>query len=117
MSSIQSLIVACVLTLLVAATDAATLTVNTAADDGAGICTAGKCTLRDAIARAAPGDAIDFSLPANSAIDLTSGELAINKDLTISGPGANLLTIQRSAAPGTPNFRIFNITAGTIAIS
>jgi len=102
MTSISCSLAACFLTLLISSAHAATLTVNSTADDGAGTCTASRCTLRDAIARAAPGDTINFSLPASSAIDLKSGELPINKDLIISGPGANLLTVKRSVATGTP---------------
>ena len=52
-----------------------------------------------------------------SPIILTSAELLINKNLTIQGPGANLLTVQRSAAGGAPHFRIFNIQSGTVNIS
>src|SRR5262252_2934245 len=74
---------------------AATITVNSTADAGAG-------TLRQAIMDAAGGDTINFNLPANSTITLTSAELMINMGLTISGPGAALLTVQRSMAGGTP---------------
>ena len=73
------------------ASRAATLVVTSTADSGPG-------TLRDAINSAAPGDTITFSLPANSVITLTSGQLQIDKNLTINGPGANLLTVKRSAA-------------------
>ncbi|MFN2638209.1 MAG: choice-of-anchor Q domain-containing protein, partial [Gemmatimonadaceae bacterium] len=94
-----------------------TLTVKSTADAG-GTCPGADCTLRQAIASAASGDTIIFSLPANSAITLTSAELTISKNLTINGPGANLLTVQRSAAGGTPNFRIFNIAgSSTVTIS
>jgi hypothetical protein len=89
---------------------AATLTVNVTTDDGSGACTASKCTLRDAVLSAAQGDKITFSLPANSTITLTNGELLINNPLTVIGPGANLLTVQRSTAAGTPRFRIFEVT-------
>src|SRR5689334_6218728 len=51
---------------------AATLTVTSTADSGAG-------SLRQTILDAASGDTITFSLPANSTITLTSAELAINK--------------------------------------
>src|SRR5689334_23983839 len=47
---------------------AATITVTTTADSGAG-------SLRQAILDAASGDTINFSLPANSTITLTSAEL------------------------------------------
>src|SRR5437868_4550965 len=56
----------------------------------------GPGSLRAAISSAQSGDQIVFSLPANSTITLTSGELLIDKSLTINGPGANLLTVQRS---------------------
>jgi uncharacterized delta-60 repeat protein len=34
---------------------------------------------------------------------------SLSSEMTISGPGADLLTVQRSTAIGTPIFRIFNI--------
>jgi len=82
---------------------AATISVTNTNDSGPG-------SLRQAIADAVSGDTITFSLPANSIITLTSDELLINKNLTIAGLGANLLTIQRSSAAGIPQFRIFNVT-------
>ncbi|MDQ6623778.1 MAG: right-handed parallel beta-helix repeat-containing protein [Verrucomicrobiota bacterium] len=99
--------------LAAASAEAATLTVRSTADAG-GSCPGASCTLRQAIATAASGDTINFSLPANSAITLTSAELLINKNLTISGPGANLLTVQRSTAGGTPAFRIFEINPNSV---
>src|SRR5205814_1936615 len=39
---------------------------------------------------------------------LTSGELVIDKSITISGPGSNLLTVSRSSSAA--NFRIVHIT-------
>ena len=102
--------------LAAASTKAATLTVNSAADAG-GTCPGADCTLRQAILKAKSGDFIRFASTLKT-IDLTSGELGIsNKDLTIAGPGANLVTVQRSFGSGTPNFRIFNIGNGTVAIS
>lgn len=86
---------------------AATLIVVTNTSDGAAPGPAG--SLRRAISDAVAGDTITFSVPANSTVSLTSGELLINKELTINGPGANLLSIQRSAVAG--NFRIFTIAA------
>jgi len=50
-------------------------------------------------------------------ITLTSGDLEISKDVTITGPGADLLTVERSTASGTPQFRIFTILSGTVTIS
>jgi hypothetical protein len=82
---------------------AATITVTSTADSGAG-------SLRQAILDAASGDTINFSLPADSTITLTSAELAITKSLTITGPGADTLTVQRSTAGGTPSFRILHFS-------
>ena len=45
-------------------------------------------------------------------IDLTSGQLTIERDLTIVGPGAYTLTVQRASGV----FRIFAVTPGTTAI-
>ncbi len=92
--------------LLFSARGAGALTVTTVADSGAG-------SLRQAILDAVSGDTIDFSLPPNRTITLTSAELLINKSLTIAGPAVGLLdvlAVQRSTAGGTPDFRIFHIT-------
>jgi hypothetical protein len=66
-----------------------TISVTNTNDDGAG-------SLRQAIAGAVLGDTITFSLPLNSIITLKSGQLLIDKNLTINGPDANQLTVQRS---------------------
>ena len=81
---------------------ASTIAVTSVLDSGAG-------TLRQAIVDAAAGDTITFSLPDNAQITLTSAQLTIDKNLSIVGPGANLLSVRRSAAPGTPTFRIFAV--------
>jgi predicted outer membrane repeat protein len=88
-----------------ATAQAATLTVTNSADSGAG-------TLRQAILDASPsgGDTINFAV--TGVITLTIGELAIAKNLTITGPGANVLTVRRNPAGGTPEFRIFFIGNG-----
>src|SRR5436305_526739 len=85
----------------------ATITVTSAAD-ASGTCPGATCTLRQAIATAASGDTINFA-GGISTITLTSGELVINKSLTISGPGMNLLTVQRSNSAS--NFRIFDLVS------
>ncbi len=87
--------------------------VTTNADSGAG-------SLRRAIADACNGGTITFDMTPGhvvSPITLTSAELVISKNLTIQGPGANLLTVQRSTAIGTPIFRVFNIGSATVTIS
>lgn len=90
---------------------AATLTVTNTNDSGSG-------SLREDIAAAASGDTIVFAAGlSGGTITLTTAELTINKNLTVTGPGANLLKVARSTESGTPAFRIFNITGGTVAIS
>jgi hypothetical protein len=96
------------------------LTVNDASDSfdvnpGDHICadSSGKCTLRAAVQESNVccfQNTINFTLPPSSVINLTLGELQITRWLNIIGPGAKSLTIQRSPAQGTPNFRIFHIT-------
>ncbi|MFZ1219717.1 MAG: choice-of-anchor Q domain-containing protein [Chthoniobacterales bacterium] len=93
----------------------AVLTVTNTQDAGAG-------SLRSAIAMAAPGDAIHFNIQTsdngyngsanNFTITLASGEIVIAKDLTIAGPSAANVALNGNHAS-----RIFNITAGTVAIS
>jgi uncharacterized repeat protein (TIGR01451 family) len=90
-------------TTIVATCDAEYI-VTTNADSGAG-------SLRQAIFEICPGGVIFFDTNVVSNIMLTSGELVINKNLRIQGPGANRLNVGRSAAA---NFRIFNINAGGV---
>jgi hypothetical protein len=64
-----------------------TLTVVSPADSGVG-------TLRDDIAAAASGDRITFDPSlSGQTITLTSGELTVDKNLTIAGPGAGQLAV------------------------
>jgi len=65
--------------------------VTTTDDSGAG-------SLRQAIANAVAGDTIKFRSSLAGKIVLTSGELLINKSLTIQGLGANRLAIDGNAA-------------------
>lgn len=73
---------------------AATVTVNSTADNGPGNC-ATSCTLRDAIASAAAGDSITFDprLTYPATITLAGQELLIYKSLSIVGPGPGQLKI------------------------
>src|SRR5262249_29517110 len=87
-------------------THAGTITVNTSGK-AAGMCPA-TCTLRAAIAAANPGDTIMFQAGLASPIILGS-ELAINTNITISGPGAATLAVSGNG------HRIFNI--GNVFVS
>ena len=69
---------------------AAPLTVTNHDDSGPG-------SLRDTIANASPGDTISFDLTTPDTITLTSGELLVDKNLTINGPGADSLAIELSS--------------------
>src|SRR5437763_13643097 len=73
------------------------ITVSNLNDSGSG-------SLRQALADASDGDTINFAV--SGTISLTSGELVIDKDITISGPGSNLLTV-RPLSQGS--FRVFNV--------
>ncbi len=89
----------------------AVLTVTNTQDSGAG-------SLRDTIAAASAGDTVQFDAALNGqTITLTTGQLLINKALTINGPGANQLTVQRSTANGTPAFRIFDISGDNVTLA
>jgi sugar lactone lactonase YvrE len=78
----------------------------------------GPGSLRQAISDAQSGDTIDFSSSLNGqTITLTSDQLTINADISITGPGASLLAVERSAQAAT-RFRIFNIPPNrTVTIS
>ncbi len=74
-------------------------------DSGAG-------SLRQALVDVGSGGTITFSLSYPATITLTSGELAITKDMTITGPGADQLAIS-----GNDASRVFNVNSGTSTIS
>jgi len=99
-------IVPVLITLLCAAlasvqsTRAAVITVTNTNDSGAG-------SLRQALADANAGDTINFSVTTPATITLTSGELMVNKSITISGPTAGRLSVNGNAASD-----VFNIING-----
>jgi fibronectin-binding autotransporter adhesin len=81
-----------------------TIVVTNTADDGSG-------SLRQALALAANGDTINIT--AKGTITLTSGELLVDKSVTIRGPGATKLIVNGTAAS-----RVFHIAPATsVAIS
>src|SRR5206468_7595987 len=80
------------------------VTVTNTNDSGPG-------SLRQALVDANDGDTITFAV--TGTIGLTSGELLVNKSITISGPGADNLDVD-----GNANSRVFHIgSAQTLAIS
>ena len=88
-----------------ATANAATITVTNTNDSGAS-------SLRQALADANDGDMIQFDPALNGqTITLTSGELSINKNITINGPGPDLLTVSTISIPKFP-FRVFHINPG-----
>jgi predicted outer membrane repeat protein len=99
-----------------------TLHVTTTLDTG----DAGDGSLRGEIAQAQKGDTIDFNIPItdrgyNSStgtwtITLGSGELVINKSLTITGPGADKLKISDGSG-GYYGSRIFEVDGSTTTVN
>lgn len=84
---------------------ATTLTVTNLNDSGAG-------SLRATISAAASGDTINFANGLTGTITITSGELLIDKTLTIQGPGQNALTFTSTTS------RIFRVgTTGDLTLS
>ena len=80
---------------------AAAITVTNTNDSGIG-------SLRQAISDSSPVDTIDFDSSMNGqAITLMTGELVIDKNLTITGSGANLLAVD-----GNGFFIVFSINSG-----
>jgi hypothetical protein len=77
----------------------------------------GQGSLRQAVLDACPGSTITFDTAVVFATPQTialSGQIVINKDLTIVGPGAGILTLQNTAATG-PASRIFLVASGVTA--
>jgi hypothetical protein len=63
-------------------------------------------SLRQAILDTPAGGTVDFQPGLSGVIILTSGELLINKDLTVAGPGANVIGVSGNHAS-----RVFEIAA------
>lgn len=84
------------LCLIALSTQAATITVTNANDSGAG-------SLRQALAGANDGDTIAFGV--TGTITLTTGELLVDKSVTISGPGPATLAVDANHAS-----RVFHVS-------
>src|SRR5437870_13696702 len=90
---------------LIVPTHASIIPVTNTNDSGAG-------SLRQALAIANNGDTIDAT-GISGAISLTSGELLVDRSVTINGAGAVVLAVDGDAAG-----RVFFITFGdTVALS
>ena len=79
------------------------ITVTNTNDSGPG-------SLRQALADVNDGDTINFVV--TGTIGLTSGELLVDKAITISGPGAENLAVNGNAKSG-----VFHVTGGNVTIS
>jgi predicted outer membrane repeat protein len=92
------------LCLIAFSTQAATITVTNTNDSDAG-------SLRQALVDAVDGDTINFDSSLNGqTLTLTSGELLVNKSVTINGPGPNNLTVDGNHAS-----RVFQVSGGVTA--
>ena len=92
------------LCLIALSTQAATITVTNTNDSGPG-------SLRQALADANNEDTINFDPSLNGqTITLTSGELVVNKIMSIYGPGPNNLAIDANHTS-----RVFHVTSGASA--
>ena len=95
----------CAATTSVQSARSTTITVTNTNDSGPGL-------LRDALAVANDGDSIDAT-GVSGTILLTSGQLELDKDVTISGPGAGHLAVD-----GNAQSRVFYVNLGkTVTVS
>jgi len=84
-----------------ASLNGATITVVNTNDSGAG-------SLRQSLASASDGDTIDFGV--TGTITLMTGELLVDKSITINGPGSDHLTVDGNHAS-----RVFHVSGGVTA--
>jgi CSLREA domain-containing protein len=93
---------------------AATFTVNTLEDSDDGDCGDDDCSLREAADEAnadAAADTINFAsgLTGTIALTDTDGDIPIYAETTITGPGADVITVS-----GEDNYRIFYVNAENV---
>lgn len=93
-------------------------TVTTVDDHNDGVCNLSDCTLREAITAAntrISADVIAFAPGLSGSIALASVLPDFTTDITIQGPGADLLMVRRD---GGPDYRIFKVgTGASVTIS
>lgn len=103
----------CLLILATAGANSATVLVTSLGDAPGSCPSASTCTLRAALAAANANDRIEFDpalvFPANLA--LLGTELAINKNLSIVGPGADRLSVRAASSR-----RVLAVSSGTVVI-
>jgi hypothetical protein len=80
------------------------LTVSTLADEFDSNLSAGEVSLREALFFTPNGETITFASNLQGTINLTQGQLTINRSVTIDGTGADRLTINANG-----NSRLFNV--------
>jgi hypothetical protein len=90
---------------------AETFTVTNKDDSGDGSL---RAALTSAAADQGTADVVEFGSGVRGEIVLTSA-LPDLGNVEIVGPGANVLTVRRSSAEGTPEFRIFTVVSGVTA--
>ena len=102
---------------------AATYTVTSTGDAGSGTCAA-TCTLRDAVAAAnanSGADTIAFASTLSGdtiVLDIAGKDhIVITDNLTIQGPGANLLTVSGGNVASSHKGGIFEFTGGSLTVS
>lgn len=92
---------------------AANYEVNSTDDNDDGTCNVTHCSLREAIKAASDGDTITFNSSVSGNIQLNSDLPTISDDVTITGPGADVLAVD-----GQDSHRPFTIVSGaTVVIS
>jgi hypothetical protein len=77
----------------------------------------GEGSLRQAILDASAAEDNTIALAVTGTIDLASPLPQLGTDLNIQGPGAALLTVQRSTPDDTPDFSVFTVYSATVNIS
>jgi CSLREA domain-containing protein len=90
--------------------DGGVWTVNSLSDPGVGACDDTECTLREAIAAAASGDQVVFASGLQGAIALATGEMVINKPLSVNGDGRITIDAQTIS-------RVLNVSNGAVTLS
>jgi predicted outer membrane repeat protein len=94
----------CMATLAALSTTALAAVVTNLSDSGAG-------SLRQAVIDTADGGEVTFQTGLTGTITLSTGEIALGKSLTISGPGSDDITVKAASTS-----RIFNVSSGTFVV-